>query len=129
MWHLHRMTRGQPPSGEASTGTRAILRNRASPWMTNRSWAALALSFGSAVLGFGCSCAPVPNEPSLDDTYSGVLGNISQELEVGHSLAIHPLLGEIGRPPRGATTRMDAFSLYDTLLVTEFVDGRHAEYH
>ncbi len=105
------------------------MRNQVHPRVTTRNWTAVLFSVGPALLGFGCSCAPAPTQPSIDDTYSGVMEKISRELEVGHSLAIHPLLGEVGRGPTGATTRMDAFSLYDTHLVTAFVDGRREEYH
>jgi len=97
--------------------------------MTTRAWATLVWSMGPAILALGCSGDSTPSRPSLEDTYSGILGKISKELELGHSLAIHPLLGEVRWVPTGTSNRMDEFSLYDTLLVTSFVARHSAEYH
>ena len=97
--------------------------------MTNRAWASFVWSMGLALLSLNCSGGSAPSLPSFEDTYSGVLEEISKELELGHSLAIHPLLGEVSWGPTGTAARMDAFNLFDTLLVDSLVAAHPTEYH
>jgi hypothetical protein len=94
----------------------------------SRTWAILAAS-AWAFPTAGCTDAPSNTTSNYWQIYAEVLGRVTAELELNHTLALHPLLGQIGWESGGAGAPMGAFNLSDTLVVKSFVDANSADYH
>ena len=70
---------------------------------------------------FGCADRYSSDRPSHHEVYPQVLESISREVDLDHSLAVHPLLAHLDSIPGDTVLQMVSFSRYETHIVPALV--------
>ena len=78
---------------------------------------------------FGCADRYSSDRPSHHEVYPQVLESISREVDLDHSLAVHPLLAHLDSIPGDTVLQMVSFSRYETHIVPALVEADSSNFH